>query len=153
MQLAKILTPSVLALLLSGCQCCNLTERYQDKIDLIADRRPHLDHLYNPAWDLTRIGDPDWCSNPVNRWIYGDCCCRDTRRPPGYVHNPMYVPPARSNVTAPIPGGEYITPRLDTGPDEQGTEPVPTQISPLRDSKELEQGTGLPPLPGLELAP
>ena len=34
-----------------------------------------LDHLYNPATDLTRVGRPDWCA-AVPAWACRKECCQ-----------------------------------------------------------------------------
>lgn len=71
----------------AGCQCCALTERYQDHIDDISDHEGNFERFYSPCLDLTRIGRPDWCSCSVNRWL---CPCGCDKRPPlpcpTYVH-------------------------------------------------------------------
>jgi len=134
-----------------GCQCCQLTEHYQDDIDRIADHQPHLDNYYCPGLDLTRIGYPDWCRYSFNRWIYGDCCCRDTRQPPAYLHNPMYVIGDRSTPMEPVPEEPQVSPRTDAGPAVNGEMAVPTELKGIPDSKSLEKGDKLPPLPPPEL--
>lgn len=70
-------------LLLTGCQCCSLTERYCDKVDEINDSYPTFDSHYHARWDLTRIGRQDWCRSRLNRWWCGKSCdqCR-TFHPP-----------------------------------------------------------------------
>lgn len=153
MQTIPIVTFGALLIGLAGCQCCGLTEQYQDGIDHVADHQPHLDHLYSPALDLTRIGYPDWCSNPVNRWIYGDCCCRDTRQPPAYLHNPIYSPSQQPKNIEPIPEAPQIPPRQDTGPDSTDEMGVPTKLKGIPDPRNLEKGDQLPPLPPLLDAP
>lgn len=129
---------------LAGCQCCALTERYQDHIDHIADRSPHLERFYHPGLDLTRIGYPDWCQTPINRAIYGDCCCKDTRQQPAYVHNPFFDPSVIRTGVNQIQEEPQIPPRPDTGPDSSADNPVPTQIKGIPDSKELEKGDSMP---------
>jgi len=135
-----------------GCQCCQLTEHYQDHIDQIADHQPHLDHYYCPGLDLTRIGYPDWCRYSFNRWLYGDCCCRDTRQPPAYLHNPMYAEGDRSGTTKSTPKESPVSPRVDVGPDTNGESAVPTELKGIPDSKSLEKGNQLLP-PALPPAP
>lgn len=144
---ARLVSLLTLTLGAVGCQCCSWTEHYQDTIDHIADHQPHLDRFYHPGLDLTRIGYPDWCQSGVNRCLYGDCCCRDTRQQPPYIHNPMYSPQPRETQLAPIPEGPEISPRDDTGPDLRGSAPVPTGLQGIPDSKKLQKGDLLPPLP------
>ncbi|MFG0334322.1 MAG: hypothetical protein ACF8TS_13235, partial [Maioricimonas sp. JB049] len=44
----------------SGCQCCALTEPYQDLVDCVSDHEGQADRFYHPGFDLTRIGRADW---------------------------------------------------------------------------------------------
>lgn len=46
----------LVVLLLAGCQCFDISERYGDVIDHIADRQLTLDRFYRPGLDLTRVG-------------------------------------------------------------------------------------------------
>jgi len=153
MRMAGIQRIWLTALLLgnAGCQCCSWTEHYQDTIDHVADHQPHLDSIYHPGLDLTRIGYPDWCQSPLNRWLYGDCCCRDTRQQPAYIHNPMYSPQSHPSRMEPIPEGPPILPRNDVGPDTQNNAPVPTKVQGIPDAPQLERGDKLPPLPPVEV--
>jgi len=85
MRVPALLLPMAVVAGLAGCQCCGVTERYADVVDDVSDHKPVLDRLYHPAYDLTRIGKPDWCCNRLNRWwcrraCRGDCttyhgCC------------------------------------------------------------------------------
>lgn len=52
--------------LISGCQCCPLTDHYGNAIDDINDTHVYFDRVYNPRFDITRMGKPDWCG-PFNR--------------------------------------------------------------------------------------
>lgn len=73
-----------------GCQCSPLFEPYAGLIDGVSDIDPTLDPLYHPAWDLNRIGKPDWCTSPVNRFLCRRACrYPDPVCPPGYV--PVYA--------------------------------------------------------------
>jgi hypothetical protein len=63
----------LLALFISGCQCCQCTETIGDVADTVSAHEIEADGLYCPALDLTRIGRRDWCQYPVNRWL---CPCR-----------------------------------------------------------------------------
>lgn len=53
----------LLAVSSAGCQCCRLTERYQDCVDHVCDIECNAQVLYRPWYDLTRIGriDSPWC--------------------------------------------------------------------------------------------
>jgi hypothetical protein len=55
----------------SGCLCRWKTDCYGDLIDDISDHNFEVDCMYCPAFDLTRIGFPDWCACPMNRAL--DC--------------------------------------------------------------------------------
>lgn len=66
----------MLAVGLSGCQCCCLFERYADEIDRIATDECCLDAFYCPCLDLTRIGRPDWCQCGFNRLLCPCACAR-----------------------------------------------------------------------------
>ncbi len=43
----------------AGCQCCALTERYNDCIDDVSDTTCCYERFYYPKLDLTRINMPD----------------------------------------------------------------------------------------------
>ncbi|WP_437185033.1 hypothetical protein SH668x_002123 [Planctomicrobium sp. SH668] len=153
MQITHSLSYGVLLLAMTGCQCFGVTERFQDSIDHVADRRPHLDRFYRPTWDLTRIGYPDWTASRINSRLIEEPHNRATRRQPGYIHNPMYVPRDRSNFARPVPAEPQIAPRPDTGADPNDTLVVPTQIKPIEDPTQLNEGAKLPPLPSDPAAP
>jgi len=153
MKTTRLTAFAVLFLGTAGCQCCSWTEHSQDTIDHIADHQPHLDRFYHPEWDLTRIGYPDWCQSSFNRWLYGDCCCRDTRQPPAYLHNPMFSPESRAGRTGPIPEESPLPPRDDAGPDSQENLSTPAELKGIPDSRELDKGDRLPPLPPIAPPP
>ncbi|MEX0700742.1 MAG: hypothetical protein WD069_01460 [Planctomycetales bacterium] len=62
-----------------GCQCHPCArDGASDAVDCVNDHAPVFDHLYHPAFDLTRIGQPDWCAYPLNRALCGPgCACRE----------------------------------------------------------------------------
>ena len=64
---------SVLLALVSGCQCCPLFDHYTNVVDDATDTHLYFDHCYNPRFDITRMGKPDWCS-PFNRMFCRRCC-------------------------------------------------------------------------------
>ncbi len=64
---------SVLLALASGCQCCPLFDHYANVVDDTSDTHFYFDHWYNPRFDMTRMGKPDWCS-PLNRMLCKRCC-------------------------------------------------------------------------------
>ncbi|WP_145197834.1 hypothetical protein [Thalassoglobus polymorphus] len=61
---------------LSGCQCCEVSEIYGDRIDRIADRQLTLDRFYRPGLDLTRI-------------------CHDCNTQSPYYQHPVIYPESR----------------------------------------------------------
>lgn len=119
------------ALLLSisgfGCQCCCLTEPWNDFVDCTSDIEPSFDCLYCPCLDLTRINRADGCLQ---------CSCRC---PAPVVHTPIYTnrwadPPGPANGVAPgfVPDGP--TPALDGSiPPQPQTPPpaAPNGLQPL----------------------
>src|SRR5688500_14771977 len=65
-----------LVLTFSGCiNCSPCMDHYGDIVDDLGEIEPELDWLYNPCCDLSRIGMPDWCACPHNRWFGGCACC------------------------------------------------------------------------------
>ncbi|MEX0718327.1 MAG: hypothetical protein WD066_17160 [Planctomycetaceae bacterium] len=66
----------------AGCQCHPCArDCYSGVIDCANDHAPVFDRLYHPAFDLTRIGQPDWCACPLNRAICGPGCgCKECCR-------------------------------------------------------------------------
>jgi hypothetical protein len=126
-----------LLLVLTGCQCCSITEPYQDRIDVIADREGRWDALYSPAFDLTRIGRPDWCSYPVNHWL---CPCRCER--PCQV---PYCPHVWQPPVTPIPALEWKQQqeREKAAQDEPGVMIPDPPIAPTVEP----QGRAVPSLP------
>lgn len=61
-------------LLATGCQCCRCLDNYGDAIDCISESSPKFDDCYDPRFDVSRIGQPDWCECGFNRWWCG-CRC------------------------------------------------------------------------------
>lgn len=59
-----------------GCNCCYVMDRYGDHIDDIGRLEPELDCLYHPSYDISRVGMPDWCACPLNRFV-DHCACAD----------------------------------------------------------------------------
>jgi len=51
-----------------------MTDCYGDLIDDVSDHNLEVDCLYCPAYDLTRIGFPDWCECPFNRALDYERC-------------------------------------------------------------------------------
>ena len=63
-------------LALSGCHCCSLFEPYADLIDAVGEQVPILEPFYVPQLDPSRMGTPDWCSSPLNRFLF-PCRCQN----------------------------------------------------------------------------
>ncbi|QDU41215.1 hypothetical protein Mal4_55800 [Maioricimonas rarisocia] len=59
-RLTSILTVVAALCCSVGCQCCALTEPYQDLVDHVSDHEGNADRFYHPGFDLTRIGRADW---------------------------------------------------------------------------------------------
>lgn len=56
-----------------GCQCCPLFDCYANAVDDASDTHFYFDHFYNPHFDITRMGKPDWCC-PMNSHFCRRCC-------------------------------------------------------------------------------
>lgn len=134
---------------LAGCQCCQLTECYQDKIDCIADHKLNLDRYYHPTWDLTRIGYPDWCAGPINHWCYG-CCCRCCREHPAYDHMPIYVASQEDPARHPdIPSVPPLSPNAEAKPIDP-SESIGPAINPT--PRDLNKPAVIPDPKALDLS-
>lgn len=120
----------------AGCQCIHLTEVYQDQIDHVADHKCRLDPLYNPTWDVSRIGQPDWCKSPINRLWCGKNCRANRQAPPVAYPNAIYP-----GMQVGRPGNQTTVPTIP---------PAPTDISPPRT---LDQQTPIPSLDSIQQAP
>jgi len=59
----------------AGCHCSPLFEPYAGFIDTVGEQLPLLEPFYVPQLDLSRMGFPDWCQSPVNRFL-APCECR-----------------------------------------------------------------------------
>lgn len=93
----------------AGCQYCHVTESWQDHVDHFVDCEPCLDHLYHPEWDVSRIGQPDWCRCRWNRLLWPKACCKYRPMPmPQPVINSVqpdpYIPPPASQSPFPADG-------------------------------------------------
>ena len=80
-ELRKLIALSLL-LFSTGCQCSGWGDTYSSAIDEIADCGPQFDDCYNAAYDLSRIGHPDWCCSRFNRSLCPGGCdksCSDCR--------------------------------------------------------------------------
>jgi hypothetical protein len=58
----------------SGCQCCPLFDHYANAVDDVSDTHLYFDNVYNPRFDITRMGKPDWAASPFNRFFCRRCC-------------------------------------------------------------------------------
>jgi hypothetical protein len=110
------------------CRC--ITDHYADIIDDVNDHSPTFDCLYCPAFDLTRIGKPDWCECPMNRCLDWQCSC----------NRPYYGPRNLSfSSFPPFPGGEgtgpyEIAPAPAAAPYEEAPAEEPNVTVPLPES-------------------
>lgn len=121
----------------AGCQCIGLTEKYQDKIDRIANHEPHLDRFYKPTWDVSRIGRPDWCQSPINRWWCGKNCGAHRNAPLAAYPNAIYP-----GMQVGRPGGNAPSAVVPPGPTDSQ---IP-QTPPSAES-DLNPFPSLPPMP------
>jgi hypothetical protein len=116
----------------SGCQCFKASNLYYNLIDDVSDTQVYADRFYYPTLDLTRIGKPDWCRSPINRWWCK--CCNDCR--PHYIsatpitdyssqhsqsseaHDDLIPLPEPSTFVPPdpFPNETKIEPTLEEGP-------------------------------------
>lgn len=60
-----------LVCLVSGCQVCRVTDKWNDGVDRFANTDANLDGWYNPRWDLTREYRPDG----GDHWLFRRCLC------------------------------------------------------------------------------
>jgi len=132
-----------------GCNCCCLMDRYGDHVDDIGQCHPELDCLYHPAYDLSRIGMPDWCACPINRILGGcacdcqECCCPICGRcgthcctgpgAPGY--GPYFIPGAGVGPHATPPDAQTVTP----GGDAEEVAPPPQPAAPGTDPFQMPE--------------
>lgn len=109
-KLLFLLAP-VASTLLVGCHCVEVSERYGDRIDRIADKQLVLDRFYRPGFDLTRI-------------------CHDCKKEDAVCHRPVMYPDSR------IPEQAPVEPTLPAVPPVEPIEPnlippVPPAIQPI----------------------
>jgi hypothetical protein len=57
----------------AGCRASPLLNPYANAVDDINDTHVYFDNWYNPKWDISRAGKPDWCS-PMNQRLGGNVC-------------------------------------------------------------------------------
>lgn len=68
----RVVWATGLCLMLSGCRCWPGMDRYHDVIDDISDFSVRWERYYDPRFDVSRAGKPDWCCR-VNS---AACPCR-----------------------------------------------------------------------------
>lgn len=140
---------AIVLVTITGCQCSRLTEHYCDAVDCIADHEPDLEHLYNPCYDLTRIGHPDWCCCRHNRlWCRHGCCAEaDARKALCCGFCAQYYPPYAEEEAVTPASGE--TPK-ESGKPQPKTEPTPGKgVLPPPPAKP-DYDDGMPPKPAPE---
>ncbi len=109
---------------LSGCQCCEVSEIYGDRIDCIADKQLTLDRWYRPSLDLTRI-------------------CQDCNTQSPYHQHPVIYPESRISTR---PAVEPTIP--DVPPSEVPPLPELAPAPPADDAiPSVEEGSVIPPEP------
>jgi hypothetical protein len=119
---------AVLLGLVSGCQCCPWTDCYGNVVDDINDTHIYFDRVYNPRWDLTRMGKPDWCG-PINRLFcrrncnpngcydrYDDCNLYPPLYPYEFPSNVMPPPTFRTERERRALDTELMMPEVDESP-------------------------------------
>lgn len=136
----------------SGCICCPGFGLYADYIDSWGSRGQYNDILYHPRLDISRMGQPDWCSGPVNRHV-DDCQCEQW----GFTwkrYNHCYRYPPRTPYT--YPGNAVEQARMLTPEPEPTPPPAPAYDEPVEgtDSKAVAPHPAvLPPAPAPSATP
>ncbi len=77
----------------SGCRCCCLLEPYATILADIKDYPVVWDSFYNPRFDISRAGKPDWCG-PINSHLAPcrcDCVPAWKRFDAIWLYPPRYV--------------------------------------------------------------
>jgi hypothetical protein len=115
-------------LLASGCQCCPLFDCYANAIDDINDTHIYFDRCYNPKYDLTRMGKPDWYSR-WNRFFCPRCAINGSydRYDDCTLYPPLYPFEFPSSVMPPPTVRTARVPKV-ADPDDL---PAPSNLSPL----------------------
>jgi hypothetical protein len=122
-----IAVSAVVMMLASGCQCCPLFNCYANFVDDVNDTHLYFDRLYNPRYDVTRMGKPDWCG-PLNSH-FCPCSCENgcyDRYDECYLYPPSYPYELPSNV---MPAPTYRSTRLPPVIEEE------EQLPSLRKNK------------------
>ena len=73
MRRGVLLSLMLVGSLATGCRCCPLLNPYANAVDDINDSKVYFDKWYNPRWDVSRAGKPDWCG-PINSRIGRNIC-------------------------------------------------------------------------------
>ena len=116
-----ILSLVLVSTFVCGCRACPLLNPYANVVDDINDSHVYFDNWYNPRWDISRAGRPDWCS-PVNSKLGRNICylgCYDK-----YDDCNLYPP---SNPYS-FPSSTMPDPKVWTPPAH--TPPAPTEMPP-----------------------
>ncbi|WP_010584883.1 hypothetical protein [Schlesneria paludicola] len=129
MQRPWIAIAGMVLALTTGCQCCPVFDSYANVVDDVNDTHLYFDRWYNPRWDITRMGKPDWCS-AFNRRFCERCCnngCYD-RYDECNLYPPLYPYEYPSNIMPPptVRTKRHIR-ALDVDPYDQ---PLPMGTSP-----------------------
>ncbi len=105
--------------LLVGCHCVEVSERYGDRIDKIADKQLVLDRFYRPGLDLTRI-------------------CHDCKSEDAVCHRPVMYPDSRIPEQAPIEPTLPAVPPAEQLEEPSLIPPVPPSSQPLETTSNTE---------------
>ncbi|MCA9043251.1 MAG: hypothetical protein KDA69_02965 [Planctomycetaceae bacterium] len=159
----------LLVVLLTGCQGGNLTNRYQDGVDRLADRETAWEAVYNPAFDASRAGRADWRSHPMNQRLFPVRSQRYILAPSHSYNSPVYSslsmlsgPSPRPVQTTPpssdptmLPAPELAPQQIESAPrpGEPTGEDAPTLPDPDAKTSATEELLVPEPAPILETQP
>ncbi|MCA8992116.1 MAG: hypothetical protein KDA88_09065 [Planctomycetaceae bacterium] len=123
----------LLVVLLTGCQGGNLTNRYQDGVDRLADRETAWEAVYNPAFDASRAGRADWRSHPMNQRLFPVRSQRYILAPSHSYSSPVYS--SLSMLSGPSPRPVETTPPSNDPTLLPAPDIAPTPEVPADDAK------------------
>ncbi len=129
-----------LCLIFSGCRCWPGFNRYHDVIDGVSDFSVRWEKYYDPRFDISRAGKPDWCCR-VNSAAC-PCRCQQGYHPridPDHVY-PTCYPYGYPSQAVP-PSGMILMPEAGATSNQ------------LPSSQAREQGGIVPPPPELYETP
>lgn len=145
----------------SGCRCLPGLNAWGNVVDDVSDADwwPRLDNVYNPRFDISRAGRPDWCG-PINSRL---CPCRCLegswdRYDECHLHPPAYPYqyPAEFFGSVVGPDGTAAPPPVGPTPQVLPRESDEVEREFLPNPTEVPQQPPAPPVPApppLEPAP